>query len=146
MTGLRSLHFKVLFTLSALAATACGGDRQLQSVTVSPSAADAKGSPNSQVQFVATGIYSGSSTPVTLTGKEILWCYGGAITETKSAPGACAGNIAQFATVDQNGLAQCTSTSFQGTVYILAGTPAGSPIPDEGPQLKKFGSAQLTCP
>ena len=146
MTSLRSLRFKVLVVLSALAGSGCGGSRQLQSVTITPSAADAKGSPSGQVQFVATGTYGNSSTPVTLTSKDIFWCYGGGVTAGNSSPGICAGNIAQFATVDQNGLAQCTSSSFQGTLYILAGTPADTLMVDAGPQLKVFGSAQLTCP
>lgn len=145
MASLRFLCFAALAALSTLVATGCGSSRKLQSVTITPSAADAKSSPSGQVQFVATGVYSNSSKPVTLTSKDILWCYGGAAMGTAS-PGVCAGNVAPLASVDPNGLAQCTSATFQGTVSILAGTPGSSVMPDAGPQLKVFGSAQLTCP
>ena len=131
--------------LLAIAAFSCGGNHQLQNVNIQPPQADAKNFPNGQVPFVAKGTFSGSSTVVTLTSKDILWCYGGTANTMTAIPGACAGNIAQFATVDQNGLAQC-NPSFQGSVYILAGVASGSSMPDEGPRLKVFGSATLTCP
>ena len=133
----------MLFAMLAL--SACGGNHQLQSVTLSPPTADAQSFPNGQVQFVAKGTFSDSSMPVTLTSKDILWCYGGVTSVASSPAGVCAGNIAQFATVDQNGLAQCAN-SFQGSVYILAGTTSGPVVPDMGPALKVFGSAVLTCP
>lgn len=146
MTRATSISSKSLLLLMALFFSGCGSSRQLQSVTVTPSTADAKNFPSGQVQFVATGIYVGSPSPVILTSNDIQWCYGGTVSGANTPPGICAGNIAQFALVDQNGLAQCTSTSFQGSVYILAGTSSGAMNPDVGPQLKVFGSAQLTCP
>ena len=145
MTGPRSYSavFPMLFTL--IATLSCGS-HHLQSVSITPATADARQFANGQVPFVAKGVFDGSSTPVTLTSKDILWCYGGGAGGTTPVSGVCAGNIVQFATVDQNGLAQCTSSSFQGSVYILAGVATPSPNPDVGPQLKIFGSAVLTCP
>jgi hypothetical protein len=145
MTGFPSLSARPLMLLSLIIATGCGSSRQLQSVTLNPPAADAKNFPNGQVQFVATGIFSGSSTPVTLTSKDVTWCYGGPANIVGPEAGVCAGNIAQLATVDQNGVAQCVGQS-QGMALILAGTTTGPSMPDMGPQLKVFGSATLTCP
>jgi len=146
MTGLRSLAVGSLLLLTLIAMLSCGGGHQLQTVTITPSAADAQQAPSGQVQFVATGVFSGSSTPVTLTSKDITWCYGGDANAATPTSGICAGNIAQFATVDQNGVAQCTSPTFQGSVVILAGVPSNMMMVDAGPQLKVFGSAVLTCP
>ena len=146
MTGLRSCVFGFLL-LSLSATMSCGG-HNLQSVTVTPSAADAQQFPNGQVPFVAKGTFGGSSTPVTLTSKDIQWCYGGDASGATPVSGICAGNIAQFASVDQNGVAQCISgpEGFQGSVYILAGVPDNKMMVDAGPELKVFGSAVLTCP
>ena len=142
MTGSRSRSFGPLLLLS-FAALSCGSTRQLQSVSIQPAQASASGNP---VQFTAKGIFSGSSSVVTLTSKDVLWCYGGTTSVATSAAGVCAGNVNQFATVDQNGVAHCTSSSFHGSVYILAGKAMSSMNPDTGPQLKVFGSATLTCP
>ena len=127
-----------LLLLAVLANGACGSGRQLQSVALSPASADAQNFPNGQVPFAATGTFSKPPSPVQLTSKDVTWCVG-------SSNGACAGNIATGATVDQNGVAQCVS-GFTGTATILAGTGKASMNPDEGAQLTVFGAAQLTCP
>jgi hypothetical protein len=114
-------------------------------VSITPATADAKNFANGQVQFIAAGTFSNPPSPVTLTSQQVTWCYGGLATAGTPTAGRCAGNIAQFATVGQNGMAHCAS-SFQGTVYILAGTEPVSMMPDGGSQLKVYGSAQLTCP
>jgi len=114
-------------------------------VAIQPSAADAKDFANGQVNFSATGIFSGSSSPVPLTSKDVTWCYGGLANVASPTAGSCAGNIQQFASVDQNGVAQCKA-QFQGAVLILAGTPTISMNPDGGAALKVFGLATLTCP
>jgi hypothetical protein len=147
MAGFRFV-IGTLVLLSAFAALSCGSSHQLQNVTISPSAADAQQFPNGQVQFTAKGTFNGSSTPVTLTSKDITWCYGGDANAATPQAGICAGNIAQFASVDQNGVAQCISgpQGFQGSVVILAGVPSDMMMVDAGPQLKVFGSAVLTCP
>lgn len=136
-------QFSLVFTLPVFLAVSvalgCGSGRQLQSVTLSPAAGDAQDFPNSQVQFSATGTFSGVPSPEPLTSKDVTWCVG-------SSTGMCAGNINRGATVDQNGLAQCVP-GFAGTATILAGKATTTAvIPDEGVQLTLFGAAQLTCP
>jgi hypothetical protein len=114
----------------------CGGGG-LSSVSLSPAVADAQNFPNGQVQFTAMGTYGGSSKMVPLT--KVTWCVG-------SATGGCNGNIAAAAFVDSNGVAHCNNLA-AGTVTIVAGTGGQPPpIPDEGYQLKVYGTAQLTCP
>jgi len=134
-----------LLITAAVFVTNCGNSHQLKSVSVTPATADAKDFANGQVQFTAAGTFSNPPSPVTLTSQQVTWCYGGLATAGTPMAGRCAGNIAQFATVDQNGMAHC-APSFQGTVYILAGTESVSMMPDGGAQLKVYGSAQLTCP
>ena len=133
MTGLRSLSVGPLLLLS-LAALNCGSGRQLQSVKIDPPAA------TSQAQFTATGMFSEPPSPAQLTSKDILWCMG-------SSDGHCVGNANPGGSVDQNGRAQCLPL-FTGTAVVLAGKPINdpSPMPDAGPKMKVFGSAQLTCP
>lgn len=124
--------------LLVLATAACGNNRQLQTVTLSPTAAVAHNFPNGQVSFAATGAFSKPPSPVPLTSKDVGWCVG-------TSGGACVGNINTGATVDLNGVAQCVA-GFSGTVTILAGTGGTTTMADTGSQLKIFGSAQLTCP
>jgi len=146
MTGFSSLRVLLLLLLAVLATLSCANsDRKLQSVTLDPPTADAKDFPNGQVQFSATGIFSQPPSPVLLSSKDISWCVGQQTNVMNPTAGVCVGNVVPFATVDQNGLAHCGPFS-QGTVYILAGTPGVMEMPDEGSQLKVFGSAQLTCP
>ena len=109
---------------------ACGDKRSLQSVSITPAVASSK------TQFAATGIYNQAPTSVDIT-KTIAWCVG-------SSDGICVGNIVPGATVN-TGLAQCV-TGFTGNVTILAGRSEAGMMPDTGPKLKPFGTAQLTCP
>ncbi len=129
----RTLLWALVFGATALA-LGCGN--QLKSVAVSPATADARNFPNGQVQFTATGIYSGSSQRVPVN--NVTWCIG-------SSSGVCNGNIASAATVDGRGLAQCVPSK-SSTVTVLAGTGGPANMPDAGHQLAVFGSAQLTCP
>jgi hypothetical protein len=125
----------VLVSISMVCLVGCGGNN-LRSVTVSPAVADAKNFPGGQVQFTATGTYSGSSTPVPVN--SLTWCIG-------TSAGQCNGNIASAATVTNSGVAQCLPGS-SATVTVLAGSGGAAMMPDMGQQLKVFGSAQLTCP
>lgn len=122
----------------SLIALGCGSSRQLQSVSISPAAADAQNFTNGKVQFTATGTFNQKPSPEKLMGQTVQWCVG-------SANGKCPGNINPGASVDQNGLAQC-SPNFTGTVNVLAGNGGSSMMPDGGSQMKVFGAAQLTCP
>jgi hypothetical protein len=119
----------VLLTMTVVL-LACGDNRSLQSVNVSPTTASSK------AQFTATGVYNKTPTEVDIT-STTTWCVG-------SSNGLCAGNIAIEANVNA-GLAQCLS-GFTGTVTILAGQAGPSPGPDLGFQLKPFAVAQLNCP
>ena len=112
----------------------CGS--HLNSVSLSPTVADAQNFPNGQVQFTATGTYGDSSKPVPAT--NLIWCVG-------TSDGNCNGNIASVASVSSSGVAKCLPGA-TGAATILAGsgTPAG--VPDIGFPLRVFGSAQLTCP
>jgi|SRR5579863_671604 len=143
----RLLSFSALTILltAAIVLLGCGSSRQLQSVTISPATADAKNFPGGQVPFTATGTFSKPPSPTQLTSQDVVWCYAGQSDIANPTAGMCAGNIAQYASVDQNGVAQCVP-QFQGTVIILAGTGGPSGNPDGGTPLKIFGSAQLTCP
>ena len=131
---------KTLLVLSLIAVAGCGsrGTRELISVTVAPSAADAQSFPNGQVQFVASGTFSQPPSPVQLTSQDVMWCIG-------DATGHCAGFIYTGATVSPSGVAQCDSR-FSGTFTVLAGKPELPGTPDVGAQLRIFGSARLICP
>jgi hypothetical protein len=115
---------------SLIAMPGCGGNRSLQSVSISPASA------GSTAQFTATGTYNQMPTSADITASA-TWCVG-------ASDGVCAGNIAVGASVNA-GLAQCLS-GFTGTVTILAGKAGTSSGPDMGLPLKPFGAAQLNCP
>jgi hypothetical protein len=135
-----------VLSLAVVAISGCGNGRQLQSVIVSPASADAKNYAHGQVPFTATGSFSKAPSPVVLTSTDVLWCVGQPGSNANPAAGVCSGNINPGATVDQNGVAQCTPT-FTGTATILSGKAApGMGNPDGGDQLTIFGSATLTCP
>jgi hypothetical protein len=121
----------------------CGSGRHLEAITLQPAQATAQ---NGQVQFTASGRFSAPPSPVTLASKDVTWCTGELTNAPLASPNSCIGNIAPFATVDQNGLATCGPAS-HGTGYILAGAqPIMSMNPDSGSQFKISGYATLTCP
>jgi len=136
-------HWVGALLLFSWAAVSCGSGRHLQTITLQPSVATAQ---NRQVQFTATGQFSAPPSPVTLTSKDVTWCTGELTNAPNASPNSCIGNIAPFATVDQNGLATCGPAS-HGTGYILAGAQQiMSMNPDGGSQFKISGYATLTCP
>jgi hypothetical protein len=139
MTRFASVSALSLLVLAALTMSACGSSRKLQSVTITPAAAEG------QAQFTATGTFSSPPSPAKLTSRDVMWCVGPPANAASPIAGVCEGNVAPFATVDQNGLAQCSPSS-QGTVYILAGTGPPPAMPDQGQQLTVYGQALLTCP
>jgi hypothetical protein len=139
MTRSATLSLAPRVVFAALVLSGCGSNRQLQSVSLNPPSADAQSFPGAQVPFAATGTFSQPPSPSKLTSKDVLWCVG-------TSAGACLGNINPGTSVDQNGAAQC-NPGFVGKATILAGTQSSVMVnPDQGPQLKVFGTAQLTCP
>src|ERR1700734_721757 len=110
--------------------------RQLLSVTITPTAGAAQGSP-SQIQFVATGTYN--TAPYTVTPLEANW-------GVSSYPQA-------IATTDQTGLATCKSgssgtTTIEAWVMVPAYPQALCESIDSAgrPGCENIGSsAQLTC-
>jgi hypothetical protein len=122
-------HLYFLITIT-IAVFACGDTRSLQSVSITPAVA------RSKTQFTAAGIYNQAPTSVNIT-NTVVWCVG-------SSNGICAGNIVPGATVNA-GLALCIM-GFTGNVTILAGQSRAVMMPDTGPTLRPFGTAQLICP
>ena len=142
MSEFRS-HLVGALLLLTWAAASCGSGRHLETITLQPAVATAQ---NGQAQFTATGQFSAPPSPVTLTSKDVTWCTGELANAPNGSPNSCIGNVAPFATVDQNGLATCGPAS-HGTGYILAGAQQiMSMNPDGGSQFKISGYATLTCP
>jgi hypothetical protein len=136
---------QILFCLLVLAAAitlACGSSstRTLQSVSISPPAADAQDFPNGEVTFIATGYYNRSPSkvvPLTAT-----WgaCY-------QQAPTTAI-------TVSASGVAQCmpgASGTYTVWAFDAIPTPSGSANCNAetacgGGCGRVTATAQLTCP
>jgi len=131
----------VALVVAASVALSCGSAAdpvQLQSITLSPSAADAKDYPNGQVQFTATAYYSNNPTlgvPLTTSG----W-------------GSCYQNLAtDEVTVSRTGVARCASGA-AGTYTVWANAPPNVNGPNClaitacGGGCFVAGTAHLTCP
>ena len=124
-----------------LMVVSCGGNsmmtmsaRQLQSITVSPTSADAKNS-GGMVQFMASGTYS--MAPMSGT-PQVLWSLGSPFSLQPVPAGV---------SVDMNGLAQCSG--FVGTIQIVATAPMDPAMPLSKMTMTTMnvsGMAQLTCP
>ena len=133
------LMFLLLVGVAAM--LSCGGGmsntRLLQSIMVTPTAANAETFPGGMVQFTATGSFSMPPTPARLM--NATWCI-----SDSSGCMAIAG-----AAVDANGMAQC-NPGFMGMVMVkaMASNGAGSPpVMMMGPTgVMVSGTAQLTCP
>ena len=112
---------------------ACGApaNRELQSITVSPSTANPH-AVNGNIQFTATGHWSAS--PMIVTPQTASW-------------GACQNQAATSAvTVTSAGLASCTGTA-SGTYTVFAYDPINcNAITACGGGCTISGAAQLTCP
>jgi hypothetical protein len=136
---------KLRLTLSVLAlvlaasfALSCGasqGPGQLQSITLSPTIADAKDYPHG-VPFTATGIYVNPSHTVTPQSADWGACYQGAATDGIS--------------VSTGGTAQCANGA-TGTYTVFAfdlSNPSCSAAINAcgGGGCTIVGTAQLTCP
>jgi hypothetical protein len=124
-----------------LMVVSCGGNsmmtmsaRQLQSITVSPTSADAKNS-GGMVQFTATGNFN--MDPMTAM-TPVRWSIGNPFSAQPVPAGV---------SVDVNGLAQCSG--FMGMVTIEATAPMDPNMPLSKMTMMTMnvsGMAQLTCP
>ncbi len=115
----------------------CGAPatRKLMSVTISPSAADAKDYPGGVVPFVATGHYN--TSPYEVTPLQATW---GASTYP-----------AKIASVTQNGMATCSKGASGTTVVeawvVTATGPVCNVIDSAGRPCGSVGaSVNLNCP
>jgi hypothetical protein len=134
MEKFRFLLYFFALVLAVSLASSCGTSSanpsaptgQLQSITVSPTAADG------QAQFVATGHYT--NPPQTYTPQPAAW-------------GACQQNEpTSDVSVTTKGLAQCASGAVGTyTVFAFVGTQCNV-INACGGGCSVVGTAQLTCP
>jgi hypothetical protein len=133
----------IALSVAALLTLSCGarsqGQDPLQSITLSPAAADAQDYPNGQVQFIATGYYMNPSRTVTPLSATWGTCYQFAPTSAIS--------------VTSTGLAQCASGAV-GTYSVWANDPTPlAPGVYSCPASTACGggctiqaTSQLTCP
>ena len=125
----------------SVAIVACGGmnmmmsNRQLQSITVSPSSADAMNFPAGTVHFMATGTYT--VAPMNGT-PPVLWSLGNPFSTQPTPMGV---------SINANGLAQCSG--FMGMITVEATAPMDPSMPLSQMSMNSMnvtGMAQLTCP
>ena len=130
----------VLLFAIAVVLAACGGGnmnmgRQLQAISVTPQSANAQNFANKQVQFTATGTY----TMAPMSGMpQVLWSIGNPFSTMPVPAGV---------SINQNGLAECTT--FSGTVTITATAPMDPSFPLSQMTMMTSnvsGMAQLMCP
>ena len=143
--GGRPSIYKAAFFLAIAAvlllAISCGGNsmmtlsaRQLQSIRVSPTSADAKNS-GGMVQFTAMGNFN-IAPMMAMT--PVRWSIGNPFSAQPVPAGV---------SVDMNGLAQCSA--FTGMVTIEATAPMDPNMPLSKMTMMTMnvtGMAQLTCP
>ncbi len=124
-----------------LTTVSCGGSsmmmssRQLQSITISPTSADAMNFPNGMVRFTAMGTYN--MAPMTAN-PPVLWSLGSPFSLQPIPAGV---------SIDANGVAQCSG--FIGMITIEATSPMDPNIPVSQMSMNTLnvvGMAQLTCP
>jgi len=149
-------HFRLVVSLSLLGAAAslaCGTSRSdahlIQSLTVSPTSADAQNYPGGKIPFAATGHYN--TAPMTVSPLKANWnpyaeqIWNGSVTYVP-ANGAIS--------VDSSGVAQCAATA-SGTYAVLAWTIQDPNLSGGCGSMNSFGEpgcnvvqgmAQLTCP
>ena len=154
--------FAALIILVSLAITGCGSTmmngsntavsaRELQSIMVAPASADAQMFPNSQVQFMATGMFN--MAPMSVASMPVMWSVGNPpfMSPTPMPMSMGMGSPSSMAsgtpTIDGNGRAQCNG--FVGIVTIEATAPSDPSLPLS--QMNSMmsvvtGRANMTCP
>ena len=120
-----------------------GGTRQMQTLMVSPSSADAQKFANNQVQFMATATFN--MAPMSIMSPAVHWSIGNPFATPMPMGMSTMANMA--ASIDGNAVARCNG--FVGIVTIEATAPAD---PSMGiSQMNAMtrnvsGMAQLICP
>ncbi len=127
--------------ITFLLTASCGGGsmmmistRQMQSITVSPMAADPMAS-NGMVQFTAMGNFNMAPMAANVP---VRWSLGNPFS-TQPAP--------MGVSINQNGLAQCSG--FMGMITVEATAPIDPNMPISQMSMNTMnvtGMAQLTCP
>jgi len=127
--------------IAFLLMASCGGNsmmmsstRQMQSITVSPMAADPMSS-NGMVQFSAMGDFN--MAPMTAN-VPVRWSLENPFSTQPTPMGV---------SINQNGLAQCSG--FMGTITVEATAPTDPNMPLSQMSMSSMnvsGMAQLTCP
>ena len=130
-----------LLALTFLLTVSCGGGsmmmtstRQMQSITVTPMAADPMSS-NGMVQFTAMGNFNMAPMSANVP---VRWSLGSPFS-TQPAP--------MGVSINQNGLAQCSG--FMGMITVEATAPMDPNMPMSQMSMNSMnvtGMAQLTCP
>jgi hypothetical protein len=130
----RYVFLWIVFLGLAVYMTLACGSHVLQSITISPTSADAKDYPNGRVQFVATGHFN--TNPLEVTPLSPNWS---ALDQSLSPTSAVS--------VTSTGLAQCADGAL-GTYLIEASDPMPGSHTGMCPELGCviFATAQLTCP
>jgi hypothetical protein len=150
----------VCLLVSSLLIIGCGGTammngatvstRALESITVSPSSADAHNFPNSQVQFMATGMFNMS--PTSVTSMPVMWSVGNpAFMSPTPMPMSMRSSIFASAsgapTIDGNGVAQCNGFVGIATIEATAPSNPNTPLSQMNSMMSVVtGRANLTCP
>ena len=136
-----ALIFSPVILAFSVAIVSCGGmstmmsNRQLQSITVSPSSADAMNFPSGMVHFTAMGSYNMAPMTANLP---VLWSLGNPFSAQPVPAGV---------SIDANGVAQCSG--FMGMITIEATSPMDPNMPVSQMSMNTMnvvGMAQLTCP
>jgi hypothetical protein len=136
----RSTNFLLFFALSTLILlnASCGGmmsnsmqNRMMQSITVTPSSADAQMFPSGQVQFMATGNFN---MPPMMQTVPVQWSLASMVMGQAVPTGV---------SIDPaSGMAQCSG--FMGAVQVKANFTMNPDMAATAAQV--IGTAQLTCP
>jgi hypothetical protein len=137
MNRVRIALLPILLVSAALITLSCGGtgsNRMLESISISPSSAQAQ---NGQAQFVATGTFTAS--PVTVTPLAVNWIGPPLpLNPVACTPNNCPG-------IDSHGLATCGS--LVGTLTITASAPRDPTLPLSSFNVPLVTStASLVCP
>ena len=118
--------------------------RQLQSLTITPSAADAEKFPDAKVQFSAAGAFN--MAPTTVMSTPVLWSVGNPPLMTP-APMSMAMAAAVGPSIDANGVAQCNGFIGMATIEATAPADPSVPISAMNASMRTVSAqAKLICP